>query len=182
MSETRESKDREKKCPKCGNIKQILGFAQNKTRKDRLAIWCKECNKFYYIRKRAKLLAQKQEDYAKHPEIYAERNRKFFENNYKRKMVDAAKRRAKAKNLPFNLTYSDIVLPEKCPVLGIPLQFNKQFSKFDSFSLDKIVPEKGYVKDNIVVISLKANQIKNCSTIAELEMVYRFFSNLSGAI
>ena len=97
-------------------------------------------------------------------------------------MVDAAKRRAKAKNLPFNLTYSDIVLPEKCPVLGIPLQFNKQFSKFDSFSLDKIVPEKGYVKDNIVVISLKANQIKNCSTIAELEMVYRFFSNLSGAI
>lgn len=36
-------------------------------------------------------------------------------------------------------------------------------------SLDKIIPEKGYIKGNIAIISMRANQLKSNATLAELE-------------
>lgn len=46
----------------------------------------------------------------------------------------------------------------------------------NSPSLDKIVPELGYVKGNIVVVSLRANQIKSDATIEELQAVAKFYN------
>lgn len=37
---------------------------------------------------------------------------------------------------------------------------------------NRISPENGYVKDNVVVISYKANRIKNNATLNELEKVF----------
>lgn len=36
-----------KRCSKCGRILPLCEFAKNKTRKDGLANWCKQCNKAY---------------------------------------------------------------------------------------------------------------------------------------
>lgn len=41
-------------------------------------------------------------------------------------------------------------------------------------TLDRIVPEKGYVKGNVAVISHKANRIKNNGSLEELEAVVSY--------
>ena len=40
-------------------------------------------------------------------------------------------------------------------------------------SLDRIDSSKGYVKDNIWVISHKANSIKNNATLTELKLIIK---------
>lgn len=89
----------------------------------------------------------------------------------------SAKARATKKNLPFDILPKDIFVPFHCPVLGIPLLREGPLSDF-SPSLDRIIPYKGYVKGNIIVVSAKANRIKNDSTIEELEKVYEFYKKL----
>ena len=80
-----------------------------------------------------------------------------------------AKQSALRYGLPFDLTEDDIVIPDRCPVLGIPLVFNEGNFKDDSPSLAKFIPEKGYVRGNVAVISHKANVMKSSTTIQEVE-------------
>ena len=76
-------------------------------------------------------------------------------------MLGAAKVRAKKAGVPFNLKPKDIVIPEFCPVLGIKMERGTIADRANSPSLDKIVPELGYVVGNIAVISFRANLLKN---------------------
>jgi hypothetical protein len=85
------------------------------------------------------------------------------------KMLARARHRAKKNNLPFNIELSDIVIPEICPLLGIKLESNTDKTSPNNPSLDKIIPEKGYVKGNIWVVSLRANKLKNDATLQELK-------------
>lgn len=69
----------------------------------------------------------------------------------------------------FNLTIDDIVIPEKCPLLEIPLSTDpKDFNEKNYYTADRIDSSKGLVKGNIQVISLLANRMKNKATEAEL--------------
>lgn len=82
---------------------------------------------------------------------------------------------SKKRELPFNLEESDIVIPDVCPVLGIPIYFGSgNGPKHNSPSLDRLVPSKGYVKGNVNIISQKANRIKNDATLDELRKVYEW--------
>jgi hypothetical protein len=84
----------------------------------------------------------------------------------------AAKQRARNLGLPFDIEVSDVVIPPRCPVLGVPLKRKSNRGGGDaSPSLDRIVPERGYVKGNIAVISNKANRIKSNATPEELDRV-----------
>jgi hypothetical protein len=104
----------------------------------------------------------------------------FYENNIRRPLplngvlCSCAKQRAKRFNLPFNLKPSDIIIPKRCPVLGIELK--KADIKMNDFSptLDRIDPLKGYTKDNICVISNRANRIKSDGTIEEHEKIISY--------
>jgi hypothetical protein len=89
-----------------------------------------------------------------------------------------AKNRSKKFKLPFNLDLNDIAVPTHCPILGIELMVGKGRSVDSSPSLDRIVPELGYVKGNVHVISQKANTIKNNATPEELMKVAEYFKNL----
>jgi hypothetical protein len=89
------------------------------------------------------------------------------EHPEKRMLVDARKRSKKAGS-PFNLELSDIVIPKRCPILNIPLQVSEGQPSDGSPSIDKIIPELGYVKNNVQVISYRANTIKNCASLDEL--------------
>lgn len=79
--------------------------------------------------------------------------------------------RARKHKLPFDITPNDIFIPAVCPVLGIVLQRGKGRFAPNSPSLDRFIPEKGYVRGNIVVISYQANLIKTNSTPAQVMQV-----------
>lgn len=97
-------------------------------------------------------------------------------------LLHRLKSKSKQIGVPFNLEPCDIVVPDVCPVLHIPLSFGKEADdtgwRDNSPSVDRIVPSLGYVKGNVIVISYRANRIKNDATIDELEQVSTFFKNL----
>ena len=80
------------------------------------------------------------------------------------RMLIAAKGRAKNSNLDFNIDITDIIIPEYCPILGIKLEFHKNKVQKNSPVLDRIDNGKGYVKENVAVISHRANMLKNNMT------------------
>ena len=84
------------------------------------------------------------------------------------------KRRAVKKGLAFDLELDDLVFPEFCPVLGIPLKARAGKFNDNSPSLDRIVPEKGYVKGNVVIMSYRANRIKCHASLEDLRAIVRF--------
>lgn len=87
-------------------------------------------------------------------------------------MLYAARRRAKLFRLPINIDETDVVIPARCPALGIRLVTGGGRGHFPSRpSLDRIVPERGYTKGNVQVISTRANAIKQDATPQELEAV-----------
>jgi hypothetical protein len=85
-----------------------------------------------------------------------------------------ARGRSEKLNLPFDLERSDIIIPEQCPVLGIDLFISPDSIGDNSPTIDRLDPSKGYVKENITVISARANRIKNDSTLEELEKIYNW--------
>ena len=105
------------------------------------------------------------EKYKADPEKDMAKQKEWKLNNIERYLVQSARSRAKKYNLPFDITHEDVVVPEFCPYLGIKLV---PFSEWSSPSLDKIIPELGYVKGNIQVVSTKANIMKNNATQDEL--------------
>jgi hypothetical protein len=95
-----------------------------------------------------------------------------------RTMFYRAKTRAKKAGVPFDLKRSDLAIPAVCPVLGIPLRCNRGKAYDNSPSLDRVRPHLGYVLGNVLVMSVRANRIKNNSTTEELEAVARFMRRL----
>ncbi len=84
------------------------------------------------------------------------------------------KRNAKRRGLDFNLEPSDIVIPNKCPILGIPITVRNGKIKPTSASVDRIDSTKGYTKGNVHVISYRANVLKNNATVEELEAIVKY--------
>lgn len=84
------------------------------------------------------------------------------------KLYNAAKNRAKSKNLNFNIEPSDIIIPV---FNEIRLKFNAKVARFDSPTLDRLIPELGYIKGNIRVISYRANTIKQNASVEELRRI-----------
>lgn len=93
-------------------------------------------------------------------------------------MCQAAKIRAKKRGLEFNISPKDFTLPNNCPVLGIPLFTSSGSVCPNSPTLDRIDNSKGYVPENVVIVSFKANTIKNMASIEDLEKVFTFYKGL----
>ena len=90
-----------------------------------------------------------------------------------RVLLAQAKKRAKRRDVVFNLTLSDIEIPDVCPVLGIKLHRGEGTGRAvdSSPSLDCFIPAIGYTRGNVSVISYKANRIKTDATLEELQAV-----------
>ncbi len=99
-------------------------------------------------------------------------------------MLSRCKYRANQKGIPFDITKEDILIPETCPVLGIEIRKLSLDDKPqkgyhpNAPSLDRIIPELGYVKGNVRVISARANLLKNDATISEIELVLKDLKRL----
>ncbi len=101
----------------------------------------------------------------------AEYHKGYRERNHEQCILSSARNRARNKNIPFDLTVKDIVIPTHCPILGIPLTRNmgKHGGDSSSASLDKIDPALGYVKGNVQVISMLANNMKSSANEEQLK-------------
>lgn len=97
--------------------------------------------------------------------------KEYYENNTELSLLYASRRRAKNKGLEHTITVEDIIIPTHCPYLGIELQMtnrDKGTCRSAWPTLDRKDNTKGYTKDNIEVISFKANTMKNNATNEEL--------------
>ena len=99
---------------------------------------------------------------------------------YRYEIWSHASRRARKKNIDFNLTPNDIPdVPDYCPIFNIKLEkHNGVGPKDNSPSLDRIDSTKGYVIGNIRIISNRANRIKADSTFEEIEILYKDYLKL----
>lgn len=81
-----------------------------------------------------------------------------------------AKSRAVKSGVAFDIEVSDIIIPELCPILRIPLIVFKGRSggEHNSPALDRVDNTLGYVKGNVQVISHLANCMKSSASPEEL--------------
>jgi len=96
-------------------------------------------------------------------------------------LLSQLKSSASKRGIAFDLSVSDlneISFPITCPVLGIPLRFNRGKVKDDSYSVDRMDSSKGYTVDNIVIVSYRANKLKSDATLEELKSITAFYSLL----
>jgi hypothetical protein len=95
--------------------------------------------------------------------------------SYEHRLFHAAKSRATRKNREFSIELSDIQIPAVCPVLGVPIVL-KAGSDYAP-SLDRIDSSRGYVKGNVIVMSKRANTLKNNMTLEEAQALVAFLTD-----
>ena len=117
---------------------------------------------------------------------YCKRHKEKYkdDNKYRlNRLLQQARLRAKKRNLICNLTIDELLemIPADmiCPVLGIKLQWgsNGKADRWHSPSLDRLDSHGDYTKDNVIIISWRANKIKGDCTEDELEAVLDYMRN-----
>lgn len=95
-----------------------------------------------------------------------------------RKIFYMARARAASLGLSFDidLAYLNEIPAEICPVFKVPLEWGTGGPH--TASLDKIYPDKGYVKGNVQWICLRANILKRDSTKEENAKLYEWFQTI----
>jgi hypothetical protein len=91
----------------------------------------------------------------------------------RKRLLRKARERAKMYDRECTLTIADIVIPERCPLLGIPLFVGTRQVKGNSPTLDRKDSSLGYVPNNVWVISWRANRIKADGTLEEFKLIVK---------
>lgn len=102
--------------------------------------------------------------------------RKSHRNNLEKALFNRAKRRAIKHSLDFTISINNIIIPKKCPILEIDIIPGIKGNYLATPSLDRIDNTKGYTKENVQVISMLANSMKNA---ASKELLIRFSKNIN---
>ena len=145
----------QKRCSKCGTLKSLEEFNKNAGRKDGLRGECRSCQ-------------------IENQRLYRKANPVMVKTEW---MVRGARKRAGEKQLPFSIDHHFVrsIAPSHCPIFNVPLEWDMQLDGAgphpNSPSLDRIDPTKGYTKDNVWIISYRANTIKSNASHEELKLV-----------
>lgn len=177
----------DKKCSSCQIIKPIEQFNKSKLCPHGYSYNCKDCNKKFKQDhpEYNKLAGEKRKLKRKTDTDYREKLRKekveSSRRNIKQNMVSRAKKRALLKGLQFDISKEDLEVPDICPILKIPLIIGTKGNYENTPSIDRIDNTRGYTKDNIQIITKKANSMKNSGTPEELlklaDWIYKTFKN-----
>jgi hypothetical protein len=170
-----------KECFCCKINKIAKDFPKNSQLKGGLHTYCKECsnrknkeNEYYKTSASERKRKMKTDPiYNKHVRENKNLNRK---KNIATSLLNSCKIRALKNNLEFNLIKEDIIIPKICPILKVPLICGNKNDYSHSPSVDRIDNTKGYTKDNIQIISMKANTMKNNGTIKELKLLAKWIN------
>lgn len=142
-----------KECQQCGVEMEVPPRSSRK--------WCDSC-KVVKRRESVRKYYYRNQEECKRKSL--ERNLIKYREDDQLRLYKNSKSRATREGIEFNLSKDDIVIPERCPVLGVSFEYGT----YHTMSLDRIVSTKGYVKGNIQVMSHKANAMKNSATPEEL--------------
>lgn len=95
-------------------------------------------------------------------------------------LLSNAKNRAKKRQLDFDLTlkYLEDRMPDQCPVLKLRIDYSGK-NKECCPSIDRIDNNKGYTKDNIRIISMRANAIKRDASVEEIAQILNYMRKRS---
>ena len=174
----------EKSCCQCGLTKTAKEFPRARQLPSGLYSWCKSCVKekreSYNINEN---VSEKRKKRRKEDPIWrdkiAQQKKDSRLRNFPVHMWRSARTKAKNKGMEFSIIVEDIIIPEMCPILQVPLVFGTKDHYEFSPSLDRKDNTKGYIPGNIVVMSKKANTMKNCATKEELvlfaDWIYKEF-------
>jgi hypothetical protein len=91
--------------------------------------------------------------------------------------LGSCRSRCQAKGIIYEMTnvwlYNNA--PDTCPVLGISLIYptgkTRSTVNRNSATMDRMIPEKGYTPENVVVMSLAANSIKSSANSKQVQKV-----------
>ena len=156
------------------------GKAYREANKEKIAAQ----QKAYYEANKEKLAEQQKAYREANKEKLAAQEKAYREANKEKYMLHTVRKRAKKNNIPFNLTedYLKSIYPSDmiCPVLGFEMSVGVDENGWTdtSPSLDRIIPEKGYVQGNVVVVSMRANSIKTNATPEEIRKVADFYEKV----
>lgn len=92
------------------------------------------------------------------------------------RLWSSCKSRAQQLGLAFSLTLVDLPIPDRCPVLDIPISVEVGKRSDNTASVDRIDPSCGYVVGNVRVISWRANRLKSNATPDELRRLAAYVS------
>lgn len=144
-------------CPRCDTAKpkNAFSFVDKRDYTKGRKTTCKRCN------------ANKREE---------DRRNRDWKHQARLVLLNGSKQRAKRVGMEHTLVLSDIVVPDTCPVFGIPLLREERDSWKSAPSIDRIDSNKGYTPDNIIIVSRRANILKKDATPQELEQLAKFYA------
>lgn len=148
-----------KQCKHCLGLKHKSKFSHDHRNSDGRCSYCKRCSS-----KLCKVWRKQNPDYDK--------NRHHADPAPQ--MLKGARKRAKNRGRIFTITAQDIVVPTRCPVLGIPIIVGHKYITDNSPTLDRINTDHGYIPENVAVISHRANTIKSKGTSEEHFKIYQW--------
>ncbi len=163
-----------KKCNRCKVEKNEDQFTDGKSRCINCVNWWND----YYKENRTNILSKAKRNCSKNRPHKNAVKRAGIRKNPISYILWQIKARAKRDGIAFNLSHEDIIIPKFCPVLGIELKISDGKSSFCSPSVDRIIPNLGYTKGNISIISHRANTIKSDATSIEIEKVLKYVKSM----
>lgn len=163
---------RTKVCSKCKKRKLLAKFYSHKRGICGKRTDCKECAD-----------AKIREWRSKDPGYNRKQQKRYRRRKPEVLLAMAARRRAKARGLAFDLKPEDLLpLPTHCPVLGILLSVGDGMHNDGSYSVDRIHNDQGYVKGNVAVVSYKASRLKSDASTEELLKIAEFYKLRSSVL
>ena len=123
---------------------------------------CRIWRQKWYLENQQRVLELRRKNY--NLDKIRERRKTYPEKH----LFQSAKARARRSGVEFEIIEADVIIPEFCPVYGMRLTKEGHARKEHSPSLDRIDPTKGYIRDNIWVISWKANRLKSNASAEDI--------------
>lgn len=151
-------------CPNCGTVRTV--DVKNDVIVKRRTYFCDACNSILSLPEKKRILKA---TYPEYKERYKKLSKESYRRNFIHNMVSKAKQRAKKYGYEFNIENSDIQIPELCPILEVSFVLGDKGNYEYTPTIDRIDNTKGYTKDNIQIITKKANSMKNSASIQELK-------------
>ncbi len=182
-------------CRTCGVEKTAECYYTKKNRMNGKIVWSHTC--------RSCLLPQYKEYRETHKELikgyklsWQRANREHVNSQarlyraipeaWAKRVVVSKRYYCKCLGLPFGITAEDVIaaMPQDglCPALKVKLVYGGGHKAWaDSASVDRLIPELGYVVGNIAIISKRANLIKQDATAQELQGIVDWLRSVTAS-